>query len=114
MKKQNIYMIYLSSFCLFLIKVYRVFFSIHFGGACRFYPSCSCYAERVFSTHPPVRAIYLVLKRLSKCQFFGPFGIMDPELFPGSESLVGLVEKNKVISRKRDDEGSLKGLKKER
>ena len=59
---------------LFLIKFYRQFFSLHFGGACRFYPSCSLYAEQVFFLHPPLKAFLLVLKRLSKCHFFGHFG----------------------------------------
>lgn len=67
----------LPVFCLLLIKVYRVFFSVHFGGACRFYPSCSCYAERAFLSCSFVKAFYLVLRRLSKCHFFGPFG-WDP------------------------------------
>jgi len=67
----------LSKTCLFLIKIYRVFLSAHFGGACRFYPSCSCYAEKAFLLHPPKKATFLVLKRLSKCYFFGPFGL-DP------------------------------------
>jgi len=99
-------MAYLSSFCLFLIKIYRVFFSIHFGGACRFYPSCSCYAELVFSTQPPVRAACLVLKRLSKCRFFGPFGI-DPEPLSYSESLIGPATEKNVVSRTIDDSGCL-------
>ena len=68
-KKQALYYVFL-----FLIKFYKIFFSLHFGGACRFYPSCSLYAERVFFLHSPFKAFLLVLKRLSKCHFFGPFG----------------------------------------
>ena len=64
-------------FCLFLIKMYRVFLSIHFGGACRFHPSCSCYAEQAFLSYSFAKAFYLVLRRLSRCHFFGSFG-WDP------------------------------------
>ncbi|MDE0518027.1 MAG: membrane protein insertion efficiency factor YidD [Bdellovibrionales bacterium] len=66
---------YLSLICLFFIKIYQVFLSVHFGGACRFHPSCSCYAERAFLQYSFFTAFSLVLKRLAKCHFFGPFGL---------------------------------------
>jgi hypothetical protein len=68
----------LSFFYLFSVKFYRIFLSAHFGGACRFYPTCSCYAEEVLLSHPPARAVVLILKRLSKCHFFGSFGVDFP------------------------------------
>ena len=67
-----------SFVALYFVKFYRVFLSVHFGGACRFSPSCSCYAEKVFCTHSPWRASALVIKRLLKCHFFGPFGLDEP------------------------------------
>ena len=76
----------LSFFFLFTIKFYRVFLSTHFGGACRFYPSCSCYAEEVFLSNSTVRGVFLVLKRLSKCHFFGSSGL-DPVPPPLSETV---------------------------
>lgn len=59
---------------LFFIKFYKIFLSLHFGGACRFYPSCSLYAEQAVFLYSPFKAFCLILKRLSKCHFFGPFG----------------------------------------
>ena len=67
---------------LFLLYLYRTFLSPHFGGACRFSPSCSHYAEILLSSPKQslLRTIWLTLKRLSKCHFFGPFGLDEPVL----------------------------------
>ncbi len=67
---------------LFLLHLYRTFLSPHLGGACRFSPSCSSYAERLLysSRQSLLQTIWLILKRLSKCHFFGPFGFDEPSL----------------------------------
>ena len=67
---------------LLLLHLYRTFLSPHFGGACRFSPSCSGYAEKLLysSKQPLLQIIWLILKRLSKCHSFGPFGIDEPGL----------------------------------
>ena len=69
----------LSFFCVFLIRFYKIFLSAHLGGACRFKPSCSSYAEQAFTYYNPLKATLLTLKRLAKCHFFGPFGENEPE-----------------------------------
>ena len=67
---------------LFLVHFYRTFLSSHFGGACRFSPSCSEYAVQILSKGKKslFQNLCLILSRLSKCRFFGPFGIDDPDL----------------------------------
>ncbi len=67
----------LRALALLLIGFYRATFSVWFGGACRFEPSCSCYAEQAFKKHPPAAALWLSFRRLSKCHPFGPNGF-DP------------------------------------
>ena len=56
------------------VIVYRLFFAQFFGGACRFSPTCSCYAQEALEKHKPSYALKLIVKRISKCHPLGPFG----------------------------------------
>lgn len=47
------------------------------GAQCRFYPSCSEYAEGAFAQHPSGRAWYLSIGRVLRCHPWHPGG-MDP------------------------------------
>jgi putative membrane protein insertion efficiency factor len=62
---------------LLLIKTYQVVLSPFLGGACRFEPSCSKYAADAFTTLRFFPALFLILKRLSKCHPWGASGY-DP------------------------------------
>jgi uncharacterized protein len=42
---------------------------------CRFYPSCSQYAEEAVAVHGAWRGIGLALRRLSRCRPLGPHGV---------------------------------------
>ncbi len=44
---------------------------------CRFSPSCSSYAAEAFDRFSPGRALWLTLRRLSRCRPLGPSGF-DP------------------------------------
>lgn len=49
------------------IKLYRLFLSPLLGNNCKFYPSCSEYALEAFSKCTFIKAVFLVTKRLVRC-----------------------------------------------
>lgn len=66
-----------------LIRVYRYLLSPWIGNQCRFYPSCSHYAEEAIETHGFVKGAYLTLRRLLKCHPWHSGGI---DLVPESST----------------------------
>jgi uncharacterized protein len=74
------------------VHLYRVFLSPFLGGACKFYPSCSRYAEEAISLHGPARGAWLAIKRLGRCRPFTKGGfdpVPEPEFFPPQEPQAG-------------------------
>lgn len=71
----------LARFLGFLVKIYQYTFGLILPPSCRFYPSCSEYAREALQTHPTHYAIWLILKRLLKCQPLCKGGI-DPVPLP--------------------------------
>jgi hypothetical protein len=53
-----------------LIHVYRLTLSGWLGGQCRFYPTCSHYAEEAIRTHGALRGSLMAAWRIARC---GPF-----------------------------------------
>ncbi|MBE8159001.1 MAG: membrane protein insertion efficiency factor YidD [Betaproteobacteria bacterium] len=53
-----------------LIGAYQLFLAPFFGGGCRFSPTCSEYARRVFSEHSAPAALFFVMRRLLRCHPF--------------------------------------------
>jgi len=49
------------------IRAYRYVISPMLGPTCRFYPSCSCYAEEALHQHGALRGTYLTVRRLLRC-----------------------------------------------
>ncbi|MFN8846689.1 MAG: membrane protein insertion efficiency factor YidD [Bdellovibrionales bacterium] len=62
---------------LFLVAIYRTVGSQHFGGQCRFQPSCSQYAVDCLKTHNALKAVSLIIRRIGRCHPFGSSG-WDP------------------------------------
>lgn len=60
-----------------LIRAYRYCISPMLGPNCRFYPSCSCYAEEAIERHGALRGSVLTVRRLLRCHPWHPGGY-DP------------------------------------
>jgi putative membrane protein insertion efficiency factor len=58
-----------------IITVYRYCISPLLGQRCRFYPSCSEYAQQAIDRFGVITGCYLTIKRLLKCHPFHPGGI---------------------------------------
>jgi len=53
-----------------LINVYRITLSGWLGGQCKFYPSCSRYAEEAIRVHGALKGSLMAAWRVARC---GPF-----------------------------------------
>jgi putative membrane protein insertion efficiency factor len=62
---------------LLLVRGYRRLIGPGLPAACRFYPSCSAYAETALVRHGAARGTWLTARRLLRCHPFHPGGI-DP------------------------------------
>ncbi len=60
-----------------LIQGYRYLFSPWLGNHCRFYPSCSHYAQEAVHNHGALRGSWLTLRRLGRCHPWHAGGV-DP------------------------------------
>jgi uncharacterized protein len=60
-----------------VVRAYRWFVRPILPGACRFYPSCSEYAEQALERHGARRACLLIASRLCRCGPWHPGGY-DP------------------------------------
>ncbi|MFZ0522175.1 MAG: membrane protein insertion efficiency factor YidD [Candidatus Acidiferrales bacterium] len=62
---------------LLCVRFYQIFFSPFLGGACKFCPSCSRYAQEAIEMHGARRGAWLAVKRLGRCRPFTKGGF-DP------------------------------------
>ena len=67
----------MQAILIILIRGYRLLLSPWFGSQCRFYPTCSAYAEEAIQAHGAWKGFYLTLFRLGKCHPWHTGGV-DP------------------------------------
>jgi len=64
------------------IRFYRIAISPLMAPHCRFYPSCSAYAEEALRRHGAVKGMYLAMHRLLRCHPWAEGGVDTvPEQF---------------------------------
>ncbi|MDT8385226.1 MAG: membrane protein insertion efficiency factor YidD [Gammaproteobacteria bacterium] len=66
-----------------IIRAYQYLLSPLLGPSCRFYPSCSCYAQEALQQHGVIKGGWLALRRLLRCHPWHPGGI---DLVPGQDA----------------------------
>ena len=62
---------------LLLVRGYRYLISPLLPTSCRFYPSCSCYAQTALEQHGVLRGGWLAVRRLARCHPWHSGGV-DP------------------------------------
>ncbi len=67
----------LSTLLLRLIEAYRYLLSPWVGNSCRYWPTCSEYAQEAIEQHGAARGTYLAARRLARCHPYGRGGV-DP------------------------------------
>ena len=77
-------------FLLLLLRGYKVCISPFLGQHCRFYPSCSDYAQQAIIDHGVARGCLLAGRRLCKCHPWhaGGFDPVPPKQTPGADAPV--------------------------
>jgi hypothetical protein len=69
-----------------LIRLYRVTLSGWLGGQCRFYPTCSRYAEDAIRLHGAMRGTLMAAWRIARC---GPFTAGGVDRVPAPRQVTG-------------------------
>jgi uncharacterized protein len=86
-------------FLLAFLRFYIVCLSPVFGGACKFYPSCSNYAVEAVTKHGARRGFVLAAKRLMRCRPFTTGGFDPvPDDVPHSKRTRRASRKLQVVS----------------
>ena len=88
-----------------LIAVYRLTLSGMLGGQCRFYPSCSAYAEQAIRNCGAVRGTALSVWRVLRCSPLSKGGVDHPPPPPAWRRPAQPAEYENVIHSEGDPAG---------
>jgi putative membrane protein insertion efficiency factor len=94
------------------ITLYRVTLSGWLGGQCRFYPTCSHYAEGAIRTHGAVKGTVLAVWRILRCNPFGKGGVeYVPERRTEDDREIGMYDAviQRTASTEREVPGGIRG-----
>ena len=69
-----------------IIKAYQLLLSPYLAPACRYTPSCSCYAQESITTHGAMRGSWLAIKRVCRCHPFHEGGYDPVPLVPEKQN----------------------------
>jgi putative membrane protein insertion efficiency factor len=78
------------------IRIYRATLAGWLGGQCRFYPSCSRYAEAAIREHGAVRGSAMAAWRVLRCN---PFGAGGPDPVPAGKRYVDVTRRPPLPGR---------------
>ncbi len=67
----------LKTFILAALKFYKGALSQTMFAACKYYPTCSCYAMDAVEKYGPVKGLWMAAGRVLRCRPFHPGGF-DP------------------------------------
>lgn len=67
----------MKKFLIYLIVLYRKYFSPRHGPSCRFYPTCSQYALEAIEKYGAIKGTFIAIKRILRCHPFNKGGY-DP------------------------------------
>ncbi|MDR2158240.1 MAG: membrane protein insertion efficiency factor YidD [Holosporaceae bacterium] len=68
----------MQKFLIFLIRVYKVAISPHIKSQCKFYPTCSDYAEASIKKYGFLHGSLKIILRLLRCNPFSRGGVDFP------------------------------------
>lgn len=61
-----------------LIKIYSYMISPIIGRNCRYYPTCSCYADKAIERHGVIKGGFLAIIRILRCHPWSKHSYIDP------------------------------------
>jgi hypothetical protein len=79
------------------IKTYRLTLSGWLGGQCRFYPTCSHYAEEAVRAHGAIRGAWLAAWRVLRCNPFGKGGLDPVPRRRGGQMYDGVLPRHREV-----------------